>query len=332
MVDLTVQRQFSDLSTHSSTIKQQNVCDTDKDKDKFLFIIPRVVASYTTLPSRYEVLKRSILSLKNQTHKLDAIYLTVPERASRLDKEYPPIPKDLSELCIVLSINIDYGPITKIYGALIAEKDPNTVIISCDDDVFFAPNYIEVMLKHHTKYPRSCICGTGALIGKGLPFISIVSTVSPFHQWKGFTGFEIDKNGRCVDLIFGVAGVLYTREMFPPNESLYEELLQYSLKDQAIFHNDDVLISGHLSKKGIERRVFFDIPNIHHNNGKDALSSDLIKMIIRLNTSIQKVKEYGFFPNMEEVSLDETPTGRIIIILLLTIIIIILCFYLYKIL
>jgi hypothetical protein len=300
-----------------------NLSDTDT-------LYPRVVATYTTLPSRYDVLKRSIETLKAQTHKLDAIYLTIPKRATRLDKEYPPIPEDLAALCTVIQIDTDYGPLTKIYGALVAETDPKTVIISCDDDVFFVPNHIEVMLKHHKTHPRSAICGTGALIGRGLPFISIVSTVQPFHEWSGFTGFELDEKGRKIDLIFGVAGVLYTRGMFPPNETLYDELFKYSLQDDAIFHNDDVLISGYFSKQGIERRIFFDIPTIHHDNGQDALSSDFFKMIGRLNVSIQKVKELGFFPTMEDLSVDETPTGKVAFTVIILIIIILLCIFLYK--
>ena len=291
----------------------------------------RVVATYTTLPSRYEVLKRSMESLHAQTHKLDAIYLTVPKRAARLDREYPPIPDDLAALCTVIGIETDYGPITKLYGGLISESTPNTVIISCDDDVLFVPEHVETLLRHHKTHPKSAICGTGALIGRGIPFISIVSTVEPFHDWSGFTGFDVDKNGRRIDLVFGVASVLYTRGMFPTNENLQEEIFQYSLKDSAIFHNDDVLISGYLSKQGIERRLFFDIPTIyHHDNDADALSSDAFKMIGRLSESIDKVKEYGFFPTMEEVPLDETITGRVVVGIIILIIVVILGVYLYK--
>lgn len=291
----------------------------------------RVVASYTTIPGRYGVLKQSILTLKNQTHKLDAIYLTIPHRMTRLNKEYPPLPDDLAELCTVVRSDFDYGPLTKIYGALVSESDPNTIIISCDDDVFFAPNHIEVLLQHHKTHPNSAICGTGALLGRGLFFISIVSTVHPFKEWSGLTGFPVGKEGHKVDLIFGVAGVLYTRGMFPNNDNLHEEILHHSLEDDAIFHNDDVLVSGYLSKQGIERRVFYDIPTIQHANGEDALSGDVFKMIGRMNTAITKVKERGFFPTMEEVSLQDTPAGRIIFALLLLIIVVILSFYLYKI-
>lgn len=289
----------------------------------------RVVASYTTLPSRYDALQTSILSMINQTYKLDAIYLTIPRYAARLNEPYPPIPQELQDLCTVVYIETDYGPITKIYGALISETDPNTVIITCDDDVGFAPNFVEIMMSHHNDYTDSAICGTGALIGRGLLFISIVSTVEPFHEWSGFTGFDVCENGRCVDLIFGVAGVLYTRGMFPNNDNLYDEIFKHSLNDSSIFHNDDVLISGYLDKMGVERRIFCDIPSIIHNDQEDALSADIFKMIGRLNESITKVKELGFFPTMEPVPLDETVFGRVAIGIILLILIIVMSVYFF---
>lgn len=270
----------------------------------------RVVASYTTLPSRYEVLYMSIMTLKKQTHPPDAIYVALPKRAARLNIDYPPLPAHFNDLCTVVHTDIDYGPLTKIYGALMTETDPDTVIISCDDDVFFDPTHIEVMLQHHECYPHYCICGTGALISRGMLFISIVSSIQPFHKWRGFTGFTVGKEGRKVDLIFGAAGVLYTRGMFPTKAQLHEELLGHALDDSAIFHNDDVLISGYLSKRGIERRIFLDIPSVQHANGADALSGDLQKMIRRMEVSIERVKELGFYTQMEDLSVTETPAGR----------------------
>jgi hypothetical protein len=282
----------------------------------------RVVASYTTLPSRYDVLKTSIASLKAQTHKLDAIYVAIPHRATRLNKEYPPIPDDLAAMCTVVRVDTDYGPITKMYGALLMESDPETVIMSCDDDVFFPPEMVEKLLSHQITHPNSAICGTGALLGRGLFFFSIVSTVYPFHTWRGFTGFPVGPEGKAIDLIFGVAGVMYKRKFFPKKDKLHEKILQYSLADSTIFHNDDVLISGYLSKKGIERRLFYDIPVIKHLNGDDALSGDVLKMIKRMNESIAHVKELGFFPTMEENNWDETPAGRVLIAIILIIVIV----------
>lgn len=294
---------------------------------------PRVVVSYTTMPSRYDVLKKSISSIHSQTYKVDAIYVAIPYRSKRLDKEYPPIPDDLASICSIVRTDIDYGPITKIYGALISEKDPNTVIISCDDDVGFPPNLIEILMKHHRSNPKDAICGTGALISKGLAFISMISTLnSTCKKWSGFFGFHVPPEGRCVDLVFGVGGVLYTRGMFPTNDELEDKLLKYALQDPAIFHNDDVLISAYLSKQGISRRVFIDIPEIVHNHSSDALSSGLVRMVKRLNQAIINVKSYGFYTTMEPLSTTETPAARIFFGILIIIIIILLCIWLYFIL
>ena len=294
----------------------------------------RIVASYTTLPGRYEILHRSILSLTNQTRRPDVVYLCVPLKATQFDKEYPPLPTELEELCTVVRINTDYGPITKVCGALLSETDPNTVIISCDDDVIFPPNFIQSMLEHHEKFPNSAICGTGALLSRGLIFISIMSSLAPFRPWNGFIAPNVPPEGRKVDLIFGVAGVLYRRGFFPPPEQLYDEILCHSMNDHAIFCNDDVLISGYLSRKGIERRIFADIPDVDHDNtiasvAETALCKDTHKMIMRLHEAIDKVKQLGFFPTMEDVSVDETAAGKGFILFFLLTIILVLSFYYY---
>lgn len=290
----------------------------------------RVVATYTTLPSRYDILRNSIHTLLKQTRKLDAIYVTLPSRSKRLNQEYLPLPEDISSICTVVNIDVDYGPITKIYGAITLEKDINTVIISCDDDVFFDEHHVEVMLKHHMNQPNCCICGTGALLSRGMLFISIYSTVYPFKSWNGLTGFNISPEGKKVDLIFGVAGVLYTRGMFPNNDNLHKQLLNYSLSDDTIFHNDDILISGYLSKNNIDRKVFSDIPIIHHADGADALSQDIFKMIFRMNDCLSRVKNLGFFPTMEPLPVDETPIFRILFALIVLIIVCIICIYYYR--
>lgn len=288
----------------------------------------RVVASYTTLPSRYNLLLQSIRSLQSQTFVPDVIYLTIPRLCKRLKQEYPPIPEEIKSLCKVVIIDTDYGPITKLYGALVLEDDPNTVIISCDDDVVFNPNFIEVLVKYHRKFPSSVICGTGALIGKGLLLTSIISSLDPFYKWNKWIGFSVNKEqGRKVDLIFGVAGVLYTRSMFPCKKNIYKDLLKYSLMDDSVFHNDDVLISGYLSKKGIERRVFLDVPIVKHYNSPDALSLDAIKMVTRLSKSIKKVKEFGFFTNMEDYSISETLFFRVFLVMIVLLLIVFVVFY-----
>lgn len=285
-------------------------------------MVPRIVASYTTLPSRYEVLQKSISTLKNQTIQPDAIYVTLPKKARRLNQEYPEPPQSLTSLCTIVRSEIDYGPITKLYGALIKETDPDTIIISCDDDVGFPPNLIETLLAHHKDHPKAAICGTGVLLKHGWFFMSIVYSVAPFSQWKHFTGFPIPKSGRNVDLVFGSAGVLYTRDMFPSKENLEKELFRYSLEDSDLFHNDDILISGYLCRQGIKRRIFDDIPEITHFSGSDALSSDFFKMWNRMQVAYTKAQGQDMFQETEDSSMAETPAARTAILVLFLIIVI----------
>lgn len=292
----------------------------------------RIVASFTTLPDRYSLVQKSINSMRNQDMPLDAIYLTVPMKSHRLNKEYPTIPDELLDICTVIRTDIDYGPITKIYGALISEKDPETIIISIDDDVIHKNNFVRKLVEHLQENPGICICGTGALLGKGLLFISMITSLAPFRSWNGLIGPKITKKGRCVDLIFGVAGVLYQRGHFPDQDNLHNELFKYSLENENIFLNDDVLISGYLSKKGIKRMVFYDIPDVkcQDDNREDALSFNLFSMIAKLNRSIKYVKEQGFFQETESVAYDETALVKIIFILIIIVLIIILCVFFYK--
>jgi len=294
----------------------------------------KIVCTYTTLPGRYGNLYASFLSIKKQTYKVDKIYLTIANSATRLDLQYPPFTEEINKLVEenfleIVTISQDKGPITKIYGALFKEQDNDTVIISCDDDVIFQENHIEILIKHHIEEKNIAITGTGALLKKGLLLISIVTNLNEFVWLNQYFGFSIGKQGRKVDMIFGVSGVLYTRGMFPTNENLDEELFKYPFIDRDIFLNDDMLISGYLSKKGITRKVFSDIPSIFHNEHKeDALSKDFFKMLSSANACKQKLKQYGFFPQMEELNNNETFLFRALYILTLIIAIIalIICF------
>lgn len=292
----------------------------------------RIVATYTTIPSRYESLYKSMLSLTKLNRKLDAIYLGIPIKSRRLNKEYPPLPQKILDLCTVVDVPVDYGPATKIYAGIVMEKDPNTLILSCDDDVIFPPHFLNNILKHCIKFPDSVICGTGALIGKGIFWLSLHSTLQFCHMWSGLIGPTVDSvNGRNIDLVFGVSGVMYRRGFFPYNAQLHEDLFKYALLDDDIFHNDDVLISGYLSKCDIKRKVFYDISEIWHTEAPDALSGiGPITMMTRLGRAVEKMKQYGFFTSFEEVNTDDTAVYKGLVTLLAIIGIIILAVFLYK--
>lgn len=282
----------------------------------------KILVSLTTLPGRYPVVEKAIDSLKQQTLQPDAIYLTIPKKAIRLDLEYPEPPSTLQSKCQIVRIDTDYGPLTKIYGGLLKSSSPNDIIITVDDDVEFEPTYIEKLVEKARKHPTEAICATGALIGRGLYSISIYSSINVFKATNFISGFVVPNNGRLVDIAYGVGGVAYRRFFFPDQP---EKLMNISSISSALFHNDDVLISGWLSRVGVKRRLFSDLPTVKGlgNDSGDALSMGLFRLISRMNEAIDDAKKLGMYQQFEAMEATDPVSAKVAILILIIIVIVI---------
>ncbi|KAJ3301547.1 hypothetical protein HDU76_005721, partial [Blyttiomyces sp. JEL0837] len=91
----------------------------------------------------------TLLSLRDQSRKADVIYLNIPRNVTRLNLSTETVligeietpldqviegMKALVGPTLVVQRTADYGPATKLLGALEVEKDPETIIITVDDD------------------------------------------------------------------------------------------------------------------------------------------------------------------------------------------------------
>jgi len=266
----------------------------------------RIVASCTTLPNRYDQLSSMITSLQQQTRPFDAMYLTIPKISKRFNTPYPDLPDHIKHKCIVVYCDIDYGPLCKLYGALVSEKKPDTMIITVDDDCHYSPNLVQSLVNHDKK--DAVICGSGALLSSfGIHFLSYYNNHSHDYIYNAMWGFHVPPEGRSIDLLYGYGGVLYRRGYFPD----VEDLFQYPLLHHAIFCNDDVLISGYLKKQNIKILIFPDIGHVRTNEKeKDALSYDFFKMLYRLDDAIQILKTYGFYKTIEGASFNDSVVGK----------------------
>jgi len=269
----------------------------------------RVVISLTTLPDRYENLKDTLNSLHNQIVKSDCIYLTLPYVAKRSGKTYPELPTDLCQLCTVVRCEVDYGPICKIYGALVSEHDPNTIIITVDDDVIYPTNFIKLMVEKSMIKPRAAVTGTGILLHDG--YMSINTNFNKIQLLNGFLcGFPINKY-RKVDIVQGVSGVLYKRWFFP-KDKLYEKLFHYAMEDDDLFKSDDILISSYLCSKNIKRYIFEKMPLVDVNiSSPDALSHNLVGMLNVFKNAVNKCKKLGLLKKIEKSSIIYSPHFKV---------------------
>jgi hypothetical protein len=147
----------------------------------------------------------------------------------------------------VLRCGRDYGPGTKLIPALSAEPDPDTVIVTIDDDVAYAPAFFSHMIDAKWRLPSGAVgfCGwnAGPLIAGG--FYDFVYEERAEHP-----------DGQMVDVLEGYRGVAYRRGDFGDDVVEFMD----SLPAEAMLV-DDVWICGYLAKKGVARRVARYLPD-----------------------------------------------------------------------
>ncbi len=294
----------------------------------------RVVASLTTMPDRYAKLAKTLLTINNQTRKLDAIYLGLPYRSKRLDIDYPELPAEISSLCTVVRCP-DYGPITKIVGGILSERSPNTVIITFDDDMIYPNTIVEKLLEQHIKDPNCALGSSGMLLKYSCPMCAI--TPNENNIWYRIPKFGVPSSGRKVDSIYGYPGALYVRKFFPDAKNLEEKFIKYALTDHNTFMNDDIMISGYLSMLKIERKIFPNMPNVDFvtENGirvrnDNEISYNLDLFFKRLNDSVRAARDLGMYDVTEEMYMSETIAGVCAILVVSVIILILAIIWAYN--
>jgi hypothetical protein len=231
----------------------------------------------------------------------------------------------------------DYGPITKIIGGIISEPRGDTVIITFDDDMIYPAEMVEALVRKHRQYPNSALGSSGALLYAGCPICAVAQN-EDYFLYK-MTRFPIPPQGRRVDSIYGYPGALYLRKFFPPAELLEKNFLSYALCTTETYLNDDIIISGYLSKYHIERRIFSDLPRVdfvlNPATGKRVVNSseisyDMEKFFRRLNAAVSVAKRQGLFPKMEPVRMTETIFGIALILVIAILLLIIVVIYLFQ--
>lgn len=147
---------------------------------------PRIVITMTTSPQRIHKIKPVIDCLINQTVKPDTIYLNLPRVFKRDNSIFKSIP-DFIKNNSLITINFcnDLGPATKILASIPAEKHPETILLSVDDDIYYPPEMLETYLYWSQKFPQAVITGTTFMY---LPQEQKYNPLFPCELLEGFSG------------------------------------------------------------------------------------------------------------------------------------------------
>lgn len=198
---------------------------------------PRVVASLTTIPSRISRIRPMLESVIAQTYKPSRIVLWLPTICQKEGVGYD-IPSELSDWMTKNGIEIgrcdqDWGSATKLIPTLLSESDPETKIITLDDDVSYEPHAIEELVKASDKWPDAAIGFMGRI---NKEFV---------HAEK------VLKDPVEVGFLGGYRGVLYRRRFF--DQTIYEDMRALLVGGPVVV--DDHVFAWYLRDHGIKKLV-----------------------------------------------------------------------------
>jgi len=264
----------------------------------------RIVGSLTTIPSRINSLIPTLLSLSTQTVPLDQIYLVIPRVSNKETAEYK-IPTIIYSYAKIIIVNKDYGPITKLIGPLDQENDPDTRIITFDDDIIYPENLVEYLLKKSSTQPNSAIGTAGIRIGSFPSYLSFATNYD--NSQNHWYNFKPSENGDNVDILAGYAGNLFKRRFFPITTT---EIINHAFEELDVFKNDDVLISSYLSKAGVPR-IVYPGPSILRReiSYNDGLSNNLYNFVRSAYSAIKFCERKGLLSERVNVQWWKTVTG-----------------------
>jgi hypothetical protein len=131
-----------------------------------------------------------------------------------------------------------YGPATKVLGALLLERDPETVIITVDDDISYDLSLLQVLstfIPSHGALSSACQTRTPKTNINGM-----------IHDASWHRYFWPKNAKACPGFLPGWASVAYRVGYFGP------DVFNMTNKGPGCFFNDDVWISNYIRKRGID--------------------------------------------------------------------------------
>lgn len=124
----------------------KNTGINDKQRD-----VP-VIVSLTSFPERIYIVVNTIKTLLTQTMKPDKVILWLaPEQFPNKEND---LPQELMNL-IKYGLTIDWYKDIRSYKKIIPalKKYPDSIIITTDDDIYYAPDTVETLYKSYLEHP-----------------------------------------------------------------------------------------------------------------------------------------------------------------------------------
>jgi len=199
----------------------------------------KIIISLTSIPNRllepreHMGTRHALKTLLEQTYDDYEVHFNIPDQYKNTKIEIPSWLDEWEKKYPYLKIyrTEDFGSVTKILPTLLRKGDPEDIIITADDDLFYMDGIIPAHLEGRKKYPNCAIgfAGISEIGGKRQHFVTSVSE-------------------DCrVKILEGYKTVSYTRKFFDVEEFKN----QFATK----VWQDDHALSAYMGYRNIKKYV-----------------------------------------------------------------------------
>ncbi len=211
----------------------QNYCDSEKiDRRletlivKYYELFPKkvmgirerkakrpIIISLTTIPRRIDKVWITVESLLRQTYKPDKIILWLA-KDEFADIELPEKLRRQTERGLSIRYCDNLRSYKKFYYT--AVENPHAYVVTVDDDMIYAENLLENMVKAYRKSPRCIICTRSHMVRR------VSGKILPYQNWINYEQRgHILKETTYQNFFVGCGGVFFP--MFLMDKRLFEK-------------------------------------------------------------------------------------------------------------
>lgn len=259
-----------------------------------------IIVSLTTIPYRINAVPIVVGTLMRQTKRPDRIQVYLGQKEFE-NIELPFWLKLWEKKGLEIIYCQDLKPHTKYYYAL--KANPEAIIITVDDDIFYHKDIVEILYKSYKNYPH-CV---SALRTHLITFDKKSGEINPYNVWRQrWDGLTDVPHMRL--FATGVGGVLYPPHIFPEeifNKEVFMELCPCQddlwLKIMEVMNGVPCVMTG---KKRDLRYIdnTQEVALLKKNVGHSANDVHLIQILERYNETFGKQDTL-----LERMKSDPTP-------------------------
>jgi len=242
-----------------------------------------VFVSLTSTSFRLEVLRYTLLSLKEQSLKPDQINLCISKHQYLSDEGITDLPDWLHTLETNNEVTINWvnntGPYRKLLPTL-ESAEVGDLIVTCDDDVIYGREWLKCLVNDAIANPEAIICGRARTIKSNM-----FGGVQSYLRWPIVPG-----GSRGSQLMpIGISGVVYRKELLLENMVSTEDYKLHAQKQ------DDIWFYFSRANKDVETYVSRNAENhVHPIEAPGALA---LSNAFKNANHGRLVRLYAFFIN-----------------------------------